>query len=86
MILFTKGVGTVSWYWTDDKGKLYTNKLNNILYFPDSPVNVLSATTLYESMKDDEGTWMVTKIKYYIFPWVFGKYKNKIAHSENCLP
>ena len=37
-------------------------------------------------MKDDEGKWVLTKIKYSIFTWDFGKYKNTIAHSEKCCP
>ena len=37
-------------------------------------------------MKDDEVTWVPTKSKYYIFTWYFGKYKNKISHSENYIP
>ena len=28
-------IGTVSWYWTNEKGQLHTNKLNNVLYFPE---------------------------------------------------
>ena len=37
-------------------------------------------------MKDDEVTWVLTKRKYFIFTWDFGKYKKTIAHSEDCLP
>ena len=33
-----------------------------------------------------DGTWVLTKSKYFIFTWNFGKYKKTIAHSENCLP
>ena len=84
--LIAKVIGTVIWYWTDEKGELHTKKLNNVLYFPDSPVNIISATALNESIKGDEGTWVLTKSKYSIFTWYFGKYKNTIAHSENCLP
>ena len=51
--LITKVINTVSWYWTDYEGKLHTKKLNNVLYFTDSPVNILSATALAESTKDD---------------------------------
>ena len=29
--LIPKGIGTVSWSWNDDEGKLHTNKLNNII-------------------------------------------------------
>ena len=74
--VITKVIGAVSWSWTDGEGQLKANKLNNVLYFPDSPVNILSATALAESMKDDEGTWVVTKRNYFIFTPYFGKYKN----------
>ena len=50
-----------------------------------SPVNILRATALYESMKDDEIIWVPTKIKHCNFTWDFGKYKNKISQSENVL-
>ena len=49
--IIPKGIGTVSWYWTDYEGKLHTKKLNNRIYFPDSPVNILSTTTMSEYMK-----------------------------------
>ena len=58
--IIPKGIVTVSWYWTDDGGKLNKNKLKVLLYFPDPPVNILSATSLSESMKDDEVTWVTT--------------------------
>ena len=42
--LIPKGIGTVIWYWTNDEGKMHTNKLNNAIYFPDSPFNIPRAT------------------------------------------
>ena len=42
-----KVIDTVRWYWSDDEGQLHTNKLNDLIYFPDSPVNILSATSFY---------------------------------------
>ena len=36
-------------------------------------------------MKDYEGTWVLSKRKYYIFTWYFGRYKKTIVQSENCL-
>ena len=33
-----------------------------------------------------EVTWVLTKRKYSIFNWDFGKCMNTIAYSENCLP
>ena len=65
---------------------LHTHKLNNVTYFTESPVNIISATALAEYMKYDEGTWVLTKWKYLIFTCYFGKYKNIISHSENYLP
>ena len=54
--LIPKGIDKVRWSWTYYKGQLHTKKLNYVIYFPNSPVNILSAPTLDESMKDDEGT------------------------------
>ena len=82
----TKGIGTVICYCTDDEGQPHKNKLNNVLNFPESTVNILSATTLDKSMKDNEETGVPTKRKYYFFTWGFCKYKETISHSQNCLP
>ena len=65
--LIPKWIGTVSWSWTDDEEQLHTEKFNNVLYFTDSLVKILSETAMAESMKYDEGTWVLTKMKYYIF-------------------
>ena len=35
-------------------------------------------------MKDDEGKWIPTKIRIQFY-LDFGKYKNTIVHSDNCL-
>ena len=65
--LIPKGIETVRWSWTNYERQLHKNKLNNLLYFTDLPVNILSETSLDKSMKEDEGTWVTTKIKYSIF-------------------
>ena len=84
--LIPEGIVAVIWFWTDYEGQLHPNKLNNLLYVSESPFNILSATTLVGSMKDDELIWVPTKIKCSIFTWYFGKYKNTIARSEHFLP
>ena len=76
--IITKSIGTVIWYWTDDDVKMHKNELNNLLYFTDSPFNIISATVLAELMKDDEGTWVLKTVKYSSFTWYFVKYKNII--------
>ena len=37
-------------------------------------------------MKYYEGAWLLTKRKYSIFTWYFGKYRKTKSHSENFLP
>ena len=46
---------------------------------------ILNTIELTESMKYDEVTWLLTKSKYSICAWGFGKYKEIISHSENCF-
>ena len=51
-------------------GLIHTKKLNNVLYYPDSPVNILSETVLAEYIKDDDGTWVITKVNVLFLPGV----------------
>ena len=41
---------------------MHTKKLENLLYLPVSPVNILSAIALDKSTKDNKVTWVLTKI------------------------
>ena len=53
------GIGTVRWKWKDDNGVFHTFEIQDALYFPDSPVNILSVTNLQISstmMKVQEST------------------------------
>ena len=52
--IIQKGIDTVIWYWADDEGRLHTKKLNNLIYFKDSPVNIIIVTALSRSIEDDE--------------------------------
>ena len=44
--LTPKSIGIVSWLWNKDEVQINTKKLNNLIYFPDSPVNIISVTSL----------------------------------------
>ena len=68
--IIPKGIVTVIWYWTDDEGQLHTNKLNTVLYFTYSSVNILSETTLSKSMKDDD--YMDTNKILYLYLGFWG--------------
>ena len=55
------GTGTVSWTLMDDKGKSHTYLVENVLYFPQSPINILSVTEFAKQLYDEEGTGIDTK-------------------------
>ena len=81
--IISKGIGTVIWSWTDYEEQLHTNKSNNIIYFTESPSNILNATELSESMKDYEVTWVLTNRKYSIFTQDFGSEKRQL--NQKCV-
>ena len=58
------GIGTVEWTRKDDTGKLHTQLLENALYFPPSPVNIMSVTEYAKQLNDEEGTGIDTEMNY----------------------
>ena len=72
-----KLIGTVSWSCNYDEGKLHKNRLNNVPYFPYSPVNILSETELAEPMKNDEGTWVLIKLNIIFLLGILGGTKRQ---------
>ena len=81
-----EGIGEVNIILTDDKGQSYKANLKNVLYFPDSPVNVLSVTMLADQLNDDEGTSITTMRFKSVFLWDDEKFKKTIYHPESKLP
>ena len=49
--------------------------MNNVIYFPDSSVNILSSAALTESMKDCELTWVPTRKLMF---WEVYKYNSSL--------
>ena len=47
------GIGIVCWKWKDDDGVFHTFKIQDVLYFPESPVNTLSVTKFADQLVDD---------------------------------
>ena len=84
--LFPQGIGEVKIAWSDDSGKSHEYVLQNVLYFPTSPVNVISVTALAAQLQDNEGTWIKTKWRYSVFSWEDEKYKKTIYHPNTNLP
>ena len=80
------GIGTVKWTWTDDKGNPHTHFLPNVLYFPTSPVNILSVEELANYFDDDDGTGIDSKRKVSRLYWDHNKYERTFQHSASNLP
>ena len=56
------GIGTVKWTWKDDGGSVHTEQLDNTLYVPKSPINIMSVTELAKQFNDEKGTVIDTKM------------------------
>ena len=63
------GIGTVKWSWYDDEGKTHNFFLEKKLFFPTSPVNILSVSRLADHFDDDERTSTQTRRHYSIQQW-----------------
>ena len=80
-----KGIGTVSCSCTDYEKQPHTKKLNNVIYFIESPEKILSATELAYYTKDDDGTWIKKQeiLYFYLGFWEVQKCNSsfrKLSH------
>ncbi len=80
------GIGTVQWTWKDDSGKSHTFDVKNVLFFPSSPINILSVTELAEQLQDDAGTGITTVRMKSTFFWSGRKFSRTIIHPASNLP
>ena len=65
--------------------KSHTLYIENVLYFPQSPVNILSITGLADQLKDKDGTGIHTKSNKYWFYWDKNKFQRTINHPSSNL-
>ena len=79
-------MGTVQWKWKDDNGKQHSYDIRDVLYFPTSPVNILSVTGFADQLNDDEGTGIDTKRSKSRFYWQNSQFQRTIFHSPSNLP
>ena len=80
------GIGTVRWTWRDDERKLHEYHIENVLYFPQSPINILSVTAFAKQLNDTEGTGIDTKQLYSRFYWDSNQFSLRIQHPPSNLP
>ena len=84
-----EGIGSVRMSWRDDNGDTFDHVLTDVLYFPKSPVRILSTSKLsteWGPTIDEEGTWILSKRSYSIFTWKNGGHTRRITHPAHCLP
>ena len=63
------GFGSIRISFRDNDGKMHVETIEDVLYFPSSPVNILGITKFGEQHSDPEGTHILTKAKYLVFTW-----------------
>ena len=79
------GIGKMEWTWKDNGGSVHTEQLENTLYFPKSPINIMRVTELAKQFNDEEGTGIDTKVNHSLFYWKNNPFSRKIHHSSSNL-
>ena len=80
------GIGTVKWIWRDNFGKSHEYLVDDVLFFPQSPINILSVTCFARQLDDLTGTGIDTKQLRYRFYWDSNKFSLTIQHPPSNLP
>ena len=75
------GMGTVKWSCKDDEGKSHNHRLEHVLYFPESPVKIISSTALADQYDDSDGTYIKNKRHSSEFGWNCLQYNRTITHG-----
>ena len=86
---YPHGIGDVSVSWRDDNDVVFQHVLKDVLHFPDSPVNIISAHKLaceWGPTIDQEGTSIKTKYAYSVFKWKNKQFRKTILHPVHGLP
>ena len=64
----------------------YTFEVKDVLYFPDSPVNILSVTKFADQLDDYHGTGCDTKPNCFVLYWNNKRFQRMIKHPASNLP
>ena len=83
---YPTGIGDLNVKIKDDENKISAITLKNVLYFPNSPVNIISVVCLADHFDDDYGTSVLTTRNSSTFTWNKQKYTKSLGHSRNRLP
>jgi hypothetical protein len=80
------GIGTVVITIREDTGTMTDVTLIDCLYFPTSPVNIISVTALAKQLDDLDGTWITTRWRTSTFSWNSERHRVSITHPSSQLP
>ena len=80
------GIGTVRWIWREYSGKSHEYLVEDALFFPQSPINIISVTCFARQLNDLTGTGIDTKQLTSCFYWDSSKYSLTIHHPPSNIP
>ena len=80
------GIGIVKWIWRDDPGKSHEYLVEDVLLFPQSPINILSVTCFARQFNDMTGTDINTNKLQPRFYWDSNKFLLTIQHPPSNIP
>ena len=80
------GIGQVAVTIREDSGSMTDIVLQDCLYFPSSPVKIISVTALAKTLNDADGTWIKTCWQTSTFTWDCKKHRVSFAHPSSQLP
>ena len=76
------GIGKIKFTITDKEGRLKEILLENVIYLPESPKNLISISRWSRDQKDDCG--IMSRGQYSIFLWEHDECQKLIHHRHNC--
>ena len=80
------GQRTCHMYIKNDRGDKIPVRLLNALYFPQSPVNIISIAQFSDMYEDTYETTISTARYHSDFQWDFGKHRKTVHHSLTRIP
>jgi len=79
------GIGTVIWSWKDYKNETHTHRIENVHFFPTSPVNILGSNAFGSHLNDKNTTGIDAKWRKSCFYWKGGN-ERTIYYPASQLP
>ncbi len=87
-------LGTIKVSWQDDNGDSHEYELDDVIFNPKSPFNIISIGRLGQQFgksdlpptSDDNGTFIRSSANFSTFTWDHGRFTRTFSHSSDGLP